>query len=57
MTRQGTPDIRCCAPAPAGKYHRHHNALEVTPTGRWFTEQMLSNLMQARYVGPTGPQD
>jgi hypothetical protein len=40
-----------------GKYHRDHNALEVTPTGRWFTEQMLTNLMQARYVGPTGPQD
>ncbi|GBF99668.1 hypothetical protein Rsub_12487 [Raphidocelis subcapitata] len=40
-----------------GKYHRDHNALEVTPTGRWITEQMLENLMQARYVGPTGPQD
>jgi hypothetical protein len=29
----------------------------VTPTGRWFTEQMLTTLMQARYVGPTGLQD
>ena len=40
-----------------GRYQRDHNRLEVTPTGRWFTEQMLSNLMQARYLGPTGPQD
>lgn len=40
-----------------GKYHRDHNALEVTPTGRYFTEMMLNNLMQARYIGPTGPQD
>lgn len=42
---------------PPGKYHRDHNALEVTPTGRYFTEMMLNGLMQARYVGPTGPQD
>ncbi|KAI8467310.1 MAG: hypothetical protein J3K34DRAFT_481681 [Monoraphidium minutum] len=40
-----------------GKYQRDHNALEVTPTGRYFTELMLNNLMTARYVGPTGPQD
>ncbi|KIY98222.1 hypothetical protein MNEG_9742 [Monoraphidium neglectum] len=40
-----------------GKYYRDHNALEVTPTGRFFTELMLDNLMKARYLGPTGPQD
>lgn len=40
-----------------GKYRKDHNALEVTPTGRWLTEQMLTGLMQARSVGPTGPQD
>jgi hypothetical protein len=42
----------------AGKYERDHNALEVTPTGRWFTEQMLQNLMAVRAVpGSTGRQD
>ncbi|PNH09597.1 hypothetical protein TSOC_003755, partial [Tetrabaena socialis] len=40
-----------------GRYVREHNRLEVQPTGRWLVNQMLNNLVQARYVGPTGKQD
>lgn len=40
-----------------GKYVRHHNRLDVQPTGRWLVNQMLENLIKARYVGPTGSQD
>jgi hypothetical protein len=36
---------------------RHFLTPQVTPTGRFFTELMLDNLMKARYLGPTGPQD
>ncbi|KAG2485848.1 hypothetical protein HYH03_015431 [Edaphochlamys debaryana] len=40
-----------------GKYVREHNRLDVQPTGRWLVNQMLDNLIKARYVGPTGMQD
>ncbi|KAG2451376.1 hypothetical protein HYH02_003978 [Chlamydomonas schloesseri] len=40
-----------------GKYVRDHNRLDVQPTGRWLVNQMLENLIKARYVGPTGSQD
>lgn len=40
-----------------GKYVRDHNRLDVQPTGRWLVNQMLEDLIKARYVGPTGNQD
>lgn len=40
-----------------GKYVREHNRLEVQPTGRYFVNMMLDNLIKATYVGPTGNQD
>lgn len=40
-----------------GKYVRDHNKLEVQPTGRYFLNMMLENLISARYIGPTGDQD
>lgn len=40
-----------------GKYVRDHNRLDVLPTGRYFLNLMLENLIQARYLGPTGAQD
>ncbi|GIL70704.1 hypothetical protein Vretimale_3814 [Volvox reticuliferus] len=40
-----------------GKYVRNHNRLDVQPTGRWLVNQMLEDLIKARYVGPTGNQD
>jgi hypothetical protein len=40
-----------------GKYVRDHNRLEVQPTGRYFVNMMLDNLIKATYVGPTGNQD
>ncbi|GIL46965.1 hypothetical protein Vafri_3827 [Volvox africanus] len=40
-----------------GKYVRNHNRLDVQPTGRWLVNQMLEDLIKARYIGPTGNQD
>jgi hypothetical protein len=40
-----------------GKYVREHNRLEVQPTGRYFVNMMLDNLVKATYLGPTGNQD
>jgi hypothetical protein len=40
-----------------GKYVREHNRLDVQPTSRYFLNIMLDNLVQAKYIGPTGSQD
>lgn len=40
-----------------GRYVRDHNQLDVQPTGRYFLNMMLDNLVKARYIGPTGTQD
>lgn len=40
-----------------GKYVKDHHKLEVQPTGRYFVNMMLENLIEAKYIGPTGNQD
>jgi hypothetical protein len=40
-----------------GKYVRDHSRLEVQPTGRYFLNMMLDNLIHGTYIGPTGEQD
>uniref|UniRef100_A0A383W444 Uncharacterized protein n=1 Tax=Tetradesmus obliquus TaxID=3088 RepID=A0A383W444_TETOB len=42
-----------------GRYVRDHSRLEVQPTGRYFLNMMLDNLIHGTYVGPAdcGQQD
>lgn len=46
-----------CWPQVKGRYVKDHHKLEVQPTGRYFVNMLLDNLISAKYVGPTGNQD